>query len=98
LIKAETPHAPAQLHYWHRETRGATAEVDYLIEREGRVIPLEVKSGTQGAMQSIGLFLAGKSAPYGIRCSLENFSTLPSGIKPLKIFRFMPSGRFEDKG
>lgn len=58
LLKAEPPNAFAQLHYWHREASGATAEVDYLLEREGRVIPLEVKSGTQGAMQSIGRFLS----------------------------------------
>lgn len=87
LLKAGAPDSPAQLHYWHREERGATAEVDYLIERGGCVIPLDVKSGTQGAMQSIWRFLAEKpGSPYGIRCSLETFATLSSGIKPLEVY------------
>jgi uncharacterized protein len=63
-----------QLYYWHREKRGSTAEVDYLTEQKGYVIPVEIKSGSTGKMQSMYRFLDEKNAPWGIRLSLENFT------------------------
>jgi len=63
-----------QLYYWHREKRGSTAEVDYLIEQQGQVVPVEIKSGSTGKMQSLNLFIEEKKSSKGIRISLENFS------------------------
>ncbi len=63
-----------ELFYWHREKRGSNAEVDYLVQINNHIIPVEVKSGTQGKMQSMNIFLDSKKAKYGIRISLENFS------------------------
>ena len=60
--------------YWHREKRGSSAEVDYVIEMNGKAVPVEVKSGSTGKMQSMYRFLEGKKASWGIRFSLENFS------------------------
>ena len=62
----------APLYYWHRESRGSNAEVDYLIEFEGDIIPLEVKTGDRGKMQSLRVFMSTHDTPYGIRMSLEN--------------------------
>jgi hypothetical protein len=39
------------------------------------IVPIEVKSGTKGSMQSLFQFLSEKNYPYGIRCSMENFGT-----------------------
>ncbi|MBY0426721.1 MAG: DUF4143 domain-containing protein, partial [Cytophagales bacterium] len=50
------------------------AEVDYVIQKEEKIIPIEVKSGTGGAMQSLFLFLEEKKSEFGVRISLENFS------------------------
>ena len=63
-----------QLYYLHREKRGSSAEVDYLIEYQGQVIPVEVKSGSSGKMQSMNRFLEERKSGFGIRLSLENFS------------------------
>ena len=63
-----------QLYYWQREAGGSSAEVDYIIETGGEVIPVEIKSGSTGKMQSLNLFIKEKRSPYGIRISLENFS------------------------
>mgnify|MGYP001827929271 CR=1 FL=1 len=63
-----------QLYYWHREKRGSNAEVDYLIEEGTQIVPLEIKSGTTGKMQSMNLFINEKKSSKGIRISLENFS------------------------
>ena len=74
LIKYSHVYEKRQLYYWHREKRGSSAEVDYLIEQEGRVVPVEVKSGSTGKMQSLNLFIDEKKSSKGIRISLENFS------------------------
>lgn len=46
-----------QLFYWSREQKSSTAEVDYLYVRDGRIFPIEVKSGTAGKLKSLHIFL-----------------------------------------
>jgi len=75
LLKASSCYHHQDLFYWHRESLNSNAEVDYLIQKEQDIIPVEVKSGTKGTMQSLYLFLKEKNRPYGIRFSLENFSS-----------------------
>ena len=74
MIKYSHTYEKRQLFYWHREKRGSSAEVDYLLEKEGCVVPVEVKSGSTGKMQSLNLFINEKKSKEGIRISLENFS------------------------
>ena len=73
LLKATPSTTSTQLYYWQREKQGASAEVDYVIQRQSDIVPVEVKSGTKGSMQSMFLFLSEKGYDYGIRCSMENF-------------------------
>ena len=47
-----------ELYYWARDARGSSAEVDYLAIREGRILPVEVKSGAGGSLRSLHLMLA----------------------------------------
>ncbi len=77
LVAAQPPATRPQLHYWERSSRGANAEVDYVVQIGTRMIPVEVKAGTRGAMQSLRIFLAEKHIPFGVRLSLENFGRLP---------------------
>lgn len=63
-----------ELYYWQRESRNSQAEVDYLVQKNTRILPIEVKSGTKGSMQSLFLFLNEKKIKTGIRVSQENFS------------------------
>jgi len=74
MMKYSGAFEKGQIYYWHREKRGSTAEVDYLTEQQGQVVPVEVKSGSTGKMQSLNLFIEEKKSPKGIRISLENFS------------------------
>lgn len=73
IIKYRSVNAKQNLFYWHREKRGSNAEVDYLIQNGNKIVPLEVKSSTQGKMQSLHLFLKEKNINTGIRISSENF-------------------------
>ena len=74
LLKSSGPYQQAQLYYWLREGQNARAEVDYVIQKGDKIVPLEVKSGTTGKMQSLRLFMNEKQSEYGIRTSLENFA------------------------
>ncbi len=49
------------LYYWSRDSRSSNAETDYLIERDGEVIPIEVKSGKSGSLKSLHLLLSSYS-------------------------------------
>ena len=80
LLKSEPSTTLSQLYYWQREKQGSLAEVDYVMQCQTDIVPLEVKSGTKGSMQSLFQFLSEKKYPYGIRCSMENFNLL-KGIK-----------------
>ncbi len=46
-----------QLNFWIREKKESSAEVDYLYLFEGKVIPVEVKSGSAGKLRSLHLFM-----------------------------------------
>jgi putative ATP-binding protein len=76
LLKYNTPAQRHDLYYWQNLSRGAQAEVDYVIAKDMKVVPLEVKAGTTGSMKSMYQFMANKQLTYGIRTSLENFGAL----------------------
>lgn len=73
LMKAQSIYEKPQLFYWHRMERGSNAEVDYVIRQGAEIVPIEIKSGYRGKMQSMRLFLKEKNLNRGIRSSLENF-------------------------
>jgi len=77
LLKAASCYAPQQLFCWQRSANPASshgsAQVDFLVQKGSSIIPIEVKSGTQGGMQSLRLFMKEKKIKRGIRTSLENF-------------------------
>ena len=67
-----TPLRP--LTYWHREARASNAEVDYLLDRDGTIWPVEVKDGRQGGLKSLHLFLQEKGLSRGLKVSRFGFS------------------------
>jgi len=74
LIAAFSPYSRPELFYWHREARSSNAEVDYVLSRNTRILPIEVKAGTRGQMQSLHLFLKERNLEKGFRISHENFA------------------------
>jgi len=77
LLKAASCYAPQQLFCWQRSAGPGSphgnAQVDFLVQKGSSIIPIEVKSGTQGGMQSLRLFMKEKKIKKGVRTSLENF-------------------------
>lgn len=76
LLKYNSPTQRHDLYYWQNLSRGAQAEVDYVIARNMKVVPLEVKAGTSGSMRSMYQLMSDKKLNYGIRTSLENFGKI----------------------
>ena len=68
-----SPNIRHDLFYWVRQAKNSLAEIDYLLSRDMKVLPLEVKSGVQGGMKSLWDFMRDKKLSQAIRCSLENF-------------------------
>lgn len=60
-------HEEPALFYWHREARGAEAEVDYVTAHGSQVVPVEVKAGTTGALRSLRLLMTSRGFPLGVR-------------------------------
>jgi predicted AAA+ superfamily ATPase len=85
ILKSSSCYEKKNLYYWHRESKSSNAEVDFVIQCRQSIIPVEVKSNTKGAMQSMNLFMKEKQSPFGIRTSLENFGELP-GIKIVPLY------------
>ena len=74
LIKSSDSHAASDLYYWYRT--GANAEVDYVTQVGGAILPVEVKASGKGSMQSLRSYLSSHTlSPFGIRVSLENYTT-----------------------
>ncbi len=85
LIKNQPCNQVASLYYWQREKKGSQAEVDYVIELGGKIVPIEVKSGIKGKMQSLRIFMEEKGSEFGVRTSLENFSRMEK-IKIIPLY------------
>ena len=52
---------------WLREAKNSNAEVDYVIEVAGRVVPIEVKAGSPGTLRSLHVMVAEKGLDLAVR-------------------------------
>jgi len=75
ILKSFSCYRQESLYFWHREAKSSSAEVDYVVQQNENIVPIEVKSGKKGSMQSLFLFLEEKKATTGVRFSLENYSS-----------------------
>lgn len=67
-------HRPSQLFYWHREAKNSNAEVDFIFDINGEIVPIEVKSGATGKMLSMKIYLESHhSSLKGIKISQSPF-------------------------
>ncbi len=56
-----------ELYYWQREEQGASAETDYVIELNGEIFPIEVKSGSTGSLKSLHYYMYHKQKKLAVR-------------------------------
>jgi predicted AAA+ superfamily ATPase len=81
LLAHHLSHSRAELFYWVKEKPTSLAEVDYLCIRDGKILPIEVKSGSKRRSKSIQIFLSEKTHVKDFfQISIDNFQRLRGGI------------------
>ncbi|MCD8209041.1 MAG: AAA family ATPase [Bacteroidales bacterium] len=76
LLRHQSPNLRHSLYYWTRQAKNSQSEIDYLTSTGRGILPIEVKSGVQGGMKSLWMFMREKGLTQAVRCSLENFGSL----------------------
>lgn len=74
LLRNKSAVQRQKMYYWEKKGN-SIAEIDYIDIFDMKVTPIEIKSGTQGGMKSLWMFLREKHLTSAFRCSLENFGT-----------------------
>ena len=75
LAAYASPHIKNDLYYWHKEAAPQQAEIDFLVQINRKVIPVEVKSGDGRTLKSMHYFLDKHlQTPYGVKFSTQNYS------------------------
>ena len=70
------------LMYWQSDGK---AEVDFVLQTDDAVIPVEVKKGKRNRAKSLGIFVEKYKSPYSIRISKKNFG-FENGIKSVPLY------------
>lgn len=76
ILRYNSPNIRHDLYYWIRMSKNSQAEIDYVVTMSQKVLPVEIKAGTQGGMKSLWIFMRDKHLTHAVRCSLENFGKL----------------------
>ena len=69
-------------YYWESE-RGA--EVDFVIQRDGQLIPIEVKSADNTKAKSLNIYIKAYQPSYAIKLSTKNFG-FENGKKTVPLY------------
>jgi predicted AAA+ superfamily ATPase len=78
------PYMEPNLYCWHREEPGSSAEIDYVIQHNHLVIPIEVKAGSTGSLKSLHLFMQLKKSSIAMRINSDYPSKTAINIKDSK--------------
>jgi len=72
-------------HFWVREKKQSSSEVDLVFTYQDKVIPIEIKSGSEGTLKSQHQFVERSNHPYAVRIYAGEFNvlrTITPGGKP----------------
>jgi hypothetical protein len=69
-------------YYWISD-RGA--EVDFIIQREGKIIPIEVKSADNTKAKSLNVYVDVYKPAYAVKLSTKNFG-FEGGKKTVPLY------------
>jgi len=70
------------LYYWKNENK---AELDFVLQKEDQIIPIEVKKGKRTKSVSMAIFMDKYKTPYAIRISKKNFG-FENKIKSVPLY------------
>ena len=67
---------------WHSD---GEAEMDFVIQREGQIIPVEVKSADNSKAKSLAIYIGRFKPEYAIKVSANNFG-FANRIKTIPLY------------
>lgn len=67
---------------WHSE---GLAEIDFVLQRDRNIIPIEVKSATNNQAKSLSVYIKRFKPEYAIKISANNFG-FENGIKTIPLY------------
>ena len=85
-LKALSFETGLKRNYWMRNKRGSTAEVDFITVSDGKIIPIEVKSGHNAHLKSIHQFMNDTNYDIAIRIWSGNYSV--DKVKTINSFLY----------
>ncbi|UCH98621.1 MAG: ATP-binding protein [Candidatus Aminicenantes bacterium] len=71
LLRIGRKNERPELFYWLREARTANAEIDFVVQLDGQMVPVEVKAGTSGSLKSLHRFIHEKKLKKAVRFDLN---------------------------
>lgn len=71
LLYSGPSYKSPELHYWTREAKSSSAEVDYVIASGTRIVPVEVKAGSTGHLKSLHQFIKEKQINLAVRINID---------------------------
>ncbi len=77
------------IHFWVREKKQSSAEVDFVLPYNNIIIPIEVKSGKSGKLRSLHQFMDKCPHRYAVRIYNSNFSIIQTKTISGKSFYLM---------
>lgn len=86
IIKSMPADSIPSLYFWQRDARGSLAEVDYIMAKNMKILPIEVKAEVRGGMKSLYSFVESKGIKRAVRTSLENFGDFQKGDCNIDIY------------
>jgi predicted AAA+ superfamily ATPase len=95
------PNVDSELLYWLKDKGAHKAEIDFLVECDGNIWPIEVKSGEGGSLKSLFYFAHEKKVKRAVKFSLAPYGTktithLIEGEKVLVELKELPLYGAED--
>jgi hypothetical protein len=81
--------ALSALHFWVREKKTSNAEVDYIFPFEGKLIPIEVKSGKEGTLRSLHQYMDVAPHSFAIRFYSGELSITEAKTSSGKIYQLL---------
>ncbi len=79
----------AKRHFWVRAEKSSQAEVDFLIQYDNKIIPIEVKSGHNAKLKSLHIFMESANHDIAIRVWSNPFSIDSVTTSAGKVFRLI---------
>jgi len=77
------------LHFWVREKKTSNAEVDYIFPFEGKLIPIEVKSGKEGTLRSLHQYMDEAPHTFAVRFYSGELSITKAQTSSGKIYQLL---------